>query len=271
MAKYTPANAPLRVRRRWARAAWSPAARKLRACRRDLKRGPAAPSRFDEAPRALSLDVEREIIPQHPARVDLPNPHDRFDRDGDGLARRPRTTTLREWIQKSGVRPIKDTGDTVAFAQFGPDIDPYKNELWWLKDYYVSGVSGGAIWLGRKSFVKSNPELLVVTNNPHGKRSTAMRRRRKSRRRNGKLTVRIGGRRRSWKSLVKQFGVKGAKRKWRGKKKYSGKCVVSGGGRRRRKSRGRRRSARGKKGLWKRLVKRWGVKGAKKRYRKGRR
>jgi len=118
----------------------------------------------------------------------------------------------------------------------------------------------------------------------------AMRRRRRGR--NLPLTVRIGGRKHTWRALVKRYGVRGAKRKWRSKKKkYHGRHPYDAWwedrDRRRRKyvrrwaRRGRRRRCNAWRGqsrrharaarkswllskhAWRALVKRYGVRGAK--------
>jgi hypothetical protein len=107
------------------------------------------------------------------------------------------------------------------------------------------------------SEIGTNPELLIVRNrfrsacrNPsrvklvikRRRRADTMRRRRRRHRKcysRGIKTIRIGGRKRSWRSLVKQFGVKGAKKRWRGKKKYCGRCAAK---RRKHCPKGRRRT-----------------------------
>lgn len=100
-----------------------------------------------------------------------------------------------------------------------------------------------------------NPELLVWRN--PGRRSSGleasgllvkrrkskMRKRRKSRRsrrraRNGKMYIKVGGKRLSWRGVVKKYGgVKKAARKWRSSKKFHGGKAVSCPRRRRRSRR----------------------------------
>lgn len=104
----------------------------------------------------------------------------------------------------------------------------------------------------------ANPELLLVGNNPgygRGRLNKGGRkvRRRRSRRkgRNLPLTVRSGGRRHTFRALVKRYGVKGALKHWRGKKKFHGytrtRVAANRGRRRRSRSRNRRRSFRSRR------------------------
>jgi hypothetical protein len=103
----------------------------------------------------------------------------------------------------------------------------------------------------------ANPELLLVGNNPgYGRRANKggrQVRRRRSRRkgRNLPLTIRTGGRRHTFRALVKRYGVTGASKLWRRKKKFHGytkKRVSANRGRRRRsRSRNRRRSFRSRR------------------------
>lgn len=102
----------------------------------------------------------------------------------------------------------------------------------------------------------NNPELLVMSNPGRRRRSGRVsgslhvrgRRAMRRRRRNLPLTVRIGGRKHTWRALVKKHGVKGARKYWRGKKKfhgYSRKRVAANRRRRRRNSwRGHRKGHR---------------------------
>jgi hypothetical protein len=82
---------------------------------------------------------------------------------------------------------------------------------------------------------------------------------RRRHRRNKPLTVRVGGKKYTWRGLVKRHGVKAALRKWRGKRKYHGwtKTRVAANPRRRRRRRSRnswkgarRRHARAAKKGW---------------------
>jgi len=141
---------------------------------------------------------------------------------------------------------------------------------------------------GSRRLRGKNPELLVMYNpdgspssavpgaelnvRQHRTRRGAMRRRRRGR--NLPLTVRIGGRKHTWRALVKRYGVRGAKRKWRGKKKYHGYSrtrVHNRRGRRRRRYnswRGqRRRHARAARKGWRRRSRKY----ARRRGRRGRR
>jgi hypothetical protein len=129
----------------------------------------------------------------------------------------------------------------------GPSIEEEVDEL--------IGPAHWPVQLRRKA---ANPELLLVGNNPGIGREIRMwaknkggsnvrRRRRKGR--NMPLTVRLGGRRHTFRALVKKFGVKGALKKWRGKKKFHGyKRRGRVYNRRKRRSRNRsRRSFRGRR------------------------
>lgn len=134
-------------------------------------------------------------------------------------------------------------------------------------------VHGPSVWLGGRReesssavgpqvWLKPGSERSAVseeTTPSKGRRKTM--RRRKSR---GKRFIRFGGKKVSWRGLVKRFGVKGAKSKWRKAKKI-------GGGSKRRSRKGRRKGRRGgRRTAWMRLVRRYGVKGASCRYtRKG--
>lgn len=252
--KYTPANAPRSVRRKWARLAWSPAARKLRACHRSLKSAvpaPAAPapSRSWFAPSESKSEsqygMHQGVYEENPRNQDGYYVMSR----GQSIAWYP----TREEAQREATQQNYHGGRHVTVEAASRPGNAHRG-------------------------VARNPELLVVTPNPAKsmyyspeeisnpkKRRTAMRRRKG---RNGKLSVRIGGHRRTWKGLVKKYGVMKAKSIWRKKKKFHGGTAVCGGTRRRRKG---RKGRRGSRSRWMKLVKRWGVKGAKKRYRKGRR
>lgn len=108
----------------------------------------------------------------------------------------------------------------------------------------------------------SNPELLIV-HNPAGKGKKAMRRKRKKSG-GGRLSIKVGGRRLTWKGCVKKYkSIKKAAAVWKKKPKYMGrkrlgKCRsakacrkasrrIRKGGRSRRKSRKGRRSRRSKR------------------------
>lgn len=244
--RYTPANAPRHIRRKWAKKAWSPAARRLRKCHRDLKGeriSSAIGMSVTSALQAADLKRSEETLEalktsSHPARVDLPNPGEKFTViDTDSNER---------YTENQKSEAYKRAAEIMARGHH----------------YKIESHEIGSRWFSTGGpRERRNPELLVVTSNPR-ERSGTMRRRR---RRNGKITAMIGGKRRSWRGLVRKWGFKGASKRWRKAKKYhGGVAVCSGGRRRRKKSRGRRRST------WMKLVKRWGIKGAKKRYRKGR-
>ena len=145
----------------------------------------------------------------------------------------------------------------------------------------------------------TNPELMLVHNpvpRSHLGYSLSVRHRRTTmRRRSGKKAVRVGGKRRTWKGLVRKFGVKKAARIWRSSKKIGGKKRRSSrrrrarnswkghkraharaarkGWRKRRHRGSRRKSRRGKrcrKGSYRALVRKFGVKKASKKWRKSR-
>lgn len=115
----------------------------------------------------------------------------------------------------------------------------------------------------------NNPELLIVRNGKH-----TMRRYRKSR--NPRLTIKLGKKRVTYRGLVKKVGFKKAPKIWRGKPKYHAGKVVGCPSRIRRSRKGKGRKGKGRKhsvsrsrkhtrkGSYRALVKKFGVKKASK-------
>lgn len=128
--------------------------------------------------------------------------------------------------------------------------------------------------------VGENPELLVMTNPvrrySRGVGSLRLLKRRRPtmrrRRRNYPVTARVGGRKHTWKKLVKKYGVKGAAKFWRRSKRYHGYTKTRCMNRSRRSRRSHRRGCNGRrgcrKGSYRALVRRHGVKIAARMWRK---
>jgi hypothetical protein len=117
--------------------------------------------------------------------------------------------------------------------------------------------------------ISTNPELLVMMNPgrrhfSRGVGSLSIRHRRhnmRRRRRNYPITAKVGGRKHTWKKLVRKFGVKRAAKLWRKGKRYHGytktRCMNRG-----------RRGCRGGAKSYRALVRRHGVKIAARMWRK---
>lgn len=218
--RYTPRTAPPHIRRKWAR---------------------------------LGLKVRRKIAPFRrklaQLGADLQDCNRRFHELMAGARRQT---------------PLRYSGEVESHLPRRPMQGP---EVWLdREDEQEEPVHGPAVWLAHSRRRRAaNPELLLVGNNPgvrryirewtRNKGGRNVRRRRRHNRRHGRnlpLTIKSGGRRHTFRALVKKYGVKGALKHWRGKKKYHG-YVRRGriaanrrhrrGGRRRR-SHNRRRSFR---------------------------
>lgn len=114
-------------------------------------------------------------------------------------------------------------------------------EVW--SDVKEEPVYGPSVWL------RDSGQAAVSSETPSQGRRSKMRRRKSK----GKKFIRMGGKKVSWRGLVKKFGVRGAKKKWRKAKKI-------GGSTKRRGRKGRRKG--GRRSGWKSLVKKYGVKRA---------
>ena len=125
----------------------------------------------------------------------------------------------------------------------------------------------------------SNPELVVVYN-PLKRKGSSMKKKRRARNPKVKVRAKIGGRNRGYRQYVKYFckhkkgGIKAAARSWRKARKAvtKGKKVLCRIKHKRRNPRKRARNKRGcKLSTWQKMVKKYGVKGAAKRRRAGKR
>jgi hypothetical protein len=119
----------------------------------------------------------------------------------------------------------------------------------------------------------ANPELLVYTNPGRrhfrgGVGSLRVRHHRRRRSRNYPVTVMFKGRRHTWKTLVRQYGVKVAARHWHRGRKYHGYTKRGVRGHRVSREFALNRKRCGRKNSYRALVRRLGVKRAAKQWRK---
>ena len=276
--KYSVTDAPTSVRKRWARQGAKTRLRNLLAtCREHMS----------EAYMIAFGEVGRSAPPPGLREYGL-----RFgDFSGKGNYRPiPRQKSKREALVKTRSRsPSKrhpKSRTEYADVSVGYMDDIRSPELYTpiTEPVGVQLPPGGKQWLGSRHKA-SNPELLIVSN-PRGRSKM----RRRARRKNSPLTVSVRGRRHGWKGLVRRYGVRKAAKLWRkSKRKRHGYSVGGatcrtrrrrrraanrGGVTRRRKATTRRTSARkaikyrGRRTTWKGLVRKLGVSGASKIWRK---
>ena len=216
--KYTPMNAPTRVRRMWAHRAHVSHRKNLR------KNLTACQSMLSDMADSAALPRHRNPFTRRGYEATIKkNEHGeyvvKFWKDG-------------KWLGEGPTYYADDKKDAQDTAKF--QLARY-NEM----DRETSRNPELLVWRnpGRRRSGLSASWLVVK------RRKTKMRRRRKHRRksRNGRITIKVGGRRIGWKAAVKKFGgVKAAAKRWRKAKKFhAGKMVC--GPKRRRKSRRSRR------------------------------